>query len=114
MSDSVSAETSYYRSLGRRIAEQRRRAGLTQGQLAKRLDVAPSSISQIEKGSQRPAIFTVCQIEDILGLSPYSVFPLRDDDRIPSEGSVEENLVQQSMFRVYRFGERGKQDGQKQ
>lgn len=57
-----------YKSIGRRIAFYRRRAGRTQCQLAEQLGISESYISQIECGATHPSLARLSQIADILGV----------------------------------------------
>jgi DNA-binding XRE family transcriptional regulator len=56
--------------LGNKIKMARRRAGFTQGMLARVLGVDWSYISKIERGSRRPPVWALSSIERALGLEP--------------------------------------------
>jgi DNA-binding XRE family transcriptional regulator len=56
-------------STGRRIADKRRRRGLTQIQLARRAGVDQAVISRVERGRQRPRIDTLQRLARGLGMS---------------------------------------------
>lgn len=47
------------RTLGSRVRAARKRAGLTQDELASRIDKTPESISNIKRGAQTPALETL-------------------------------------------------------
>ncbi len=55
-----------YKSIGRRIATNRKNAKLTQAYLAEVLDVSESYISQIERGNAKVSLPRLYQIADIL------------------------------------------------
>ncbi len=60
-------------SIGERLREERKRAGLSQRNLAKRLGLSPSLISQLESGQTKPSVGTLYAIVSELGLSLDSV-----------------------------------------
>lgn len=55
--------------IGDRIREERLRAGLSQRELARRLGVSPSLISQLESGHSNPSVATLYAIVNELDLS---------------------------------------------
>lgn len=55
--------------IGDRLREERTAAGLSQRELARRLDLSPSLISQIETGLSNPSVGTLYAIVTELGLS---------------------------------------------
>jgi len=60
--------------IGIRLREERRRHGLTVRELARRIDVSPSLISQIERDIVNPSVATLYAIVTELGLSMNDVF----------------------------------------
>lgn len=56
-------------NIGKRIAESRRSAGLTQEELANRLGVTPQAISKWEKGASSPDLMMLLSICEILDVS---------------------------------------------
>ena len=70
----------YYRELGLNIAFYRRRAGLTQEQLAEKLDISRSHLSALEA----PDIVRTCSLELLfdlaraLGTTPSKLLEFRD------------------------------------
>jgi transcriptional regulator with XRE-family HTH domain len=60
--------------VGRRIRDARLRSGLTQTELAKRIDVADAQISRWENGKAMPAMTTLESIADALGVTAESFF----------------------------------------
>ena len=55
--------------IGPRIAEERMRAGISQRELARRLGLSPSMISQLESGQSKPSVGTLYAIVTELDLS---------------------------------------------
>ncbi|MCL4423961.1 MAG: helix-turn-helix domain-containing protein [Firmicutes bacterium] len=56
-------------SLGEKIRRLRRKFGMTQKDLAKRVDLSHGLIGQIETGKVQPAISTLTRIAEVLGVS---------------------------------------------
>jgi transcriptional regulator with XRE-family HTH domain len=61
-------------ALGARLREERDRAGLSLRELARRLEVSPSLVSQIETGKTQPSVRTLYAIVNELGVSLDDVF----------------------------------------
>lgn len=59
---------------GRRVAEARRRAGLTQHELAERIGVGRVSIARIENGGQTPSVTVALALARVLGGSVEALF----------------------------------------
>ena len=68
------AGADYVKIIGERIRGFRRNAGLTQIQLAKKLSISPSVISNLESGKSMVGIFTLLQILDALGVGIDELF----------------------------------------
>ncbi len=60
--------------IGPRLRDERERAGISQRELARRLGVSASLISQIESGQSKPSVSTLYAIVTELGLSLDRVF----------------------------------------
>ena len=60
--------------LGERLADARKRAGLTQAQVADRLSLARTTIVAIEKGERRPSNAELVKFSEILGVSVHDLF----------------------------------------
>jgi len=52
--------------IGNNIKEQRKKTGLTQAELAEKINVDPKYISRLETGTSTPSITTVIRISQIL------------------------------------------------
>jgi transcriptional regulator with XRE-family HTH domain len=61
-------------TLGARLREERDRRGLTLRELARRLEVSPSLVSQIETGKTQPSVRTLYAIVSELGVSLDEMF----------------------------------------
>ena len=60
--------------IGARVREERSRAGISQRELARRLGLSPSLISQIESGQSKPSVSTLYSIVTELGVSVDDLF----------------------------------------
>jgi transcriptional regulator with XRE-family HTH domain len=61
-------------AFGRRLAEVRKQKGLTQQQLAEKLDISLVSIAYIETGKRWPRLVTLSRIADALGVNIDQLF----------------------------------------
>ena len=66
--------------LGARLREERERARISQRELARRLGVSASLISQIESGQSKPSVSTLYGIVTELGVSLDDVFRVHEDE----------------------------------
>src|SRR5262245_26753637 len=66
--------------IGSRLREERERARLSQRELARRLGVSASLISQIESGQSKPSVSTLYAIVTELGVSLDYVFRVHADE----------------------------------
>jgi transcriptional regulator with XRE-family HTH domain len=76
--------------VGRRLRVRREERGLSLRELARRLGISPSAISQIETGKSRPSVSTLYAIVTELGMSLDELFSGRDTER-PSQGPAVES-----------------------
>jgi len=60
--------------VGRNVQELRKRARLTQAELAERIDVSPEFLSRVERGLKSPSLETVEKIAKALGLQVKELF----------------------------------------
>lgn len=72
--------------IGRRLREERVRAGISQRELARRLGLSASLISQLESGQSRPSVGTLYSIVTELGVSLDQV--IRGADIVDHDGSA--------------------------
>lgn len=81
--------------LGKKIRQLRFRAGLTQEQLAERLNLSPQSVSKWETGAAMPDITALPLLAEIFGVSIDDLFDLTAEqrlNRIENRMDVEEEL----------------------
>jgi transcriptional regulator with XRE-family HTH domain len=69
--------------VGAQLREKRFEVGLSLRELARRLDVSPSLVSQIETGKIQPSVRTLYAIVSELGLSLDEIFELVGSDEVP-------------------------------
>lgn len=61
-------------TVGERIKEARKKAGMTQADLAKKLNISYVNISQLEKNQRNPTLETLQRIAAALNMDPYSLY----------------------------------------
>ena len=66
--------------IGNRLREERNRAGISQRELARRLGVSASLISQIETGQSKPSVGTLYAIVTEFGISLDEIFRSADGE----------------------------------
>ena len=66
-----------YKLMGQRIREHRKKKGLTQEQLAELIDISPSFMGHIERGSRISSLDTVMRLCEVLEVMPNDL--LADD-----------------------------------
>ena len=64
-----------YRAFGRQLRARRRQAQLTQEQLANRVGLSRTSITNIEKGAQHIPLHLLFQLAGALGVGPADLLP---------------------------------------
>jgi transcriptional regulator with XRE-family HTH domain len=74
-------------ALGARLRQERDRVGLSLRELARRLEVSPSLVSQIETGKTQPSVRTLYAIVNELGVSLDDVFARDNGGVRTSRGS---------------------------
>ena len=75
-------------ALGERLREERTERGLSLRELARRLEVSPSLVSQIETGKIQPSVRTLYAMVSELGVSLDDVFGSGDAGRADAKASV--------------------------
>jgi transcriptional regulator with XRE-family HTH domain len=71
--------------VGAQLREKRFEIGMSLRELARRLDVSPSLVSQIETGKIQPSVRTLYAIVSELGLSLDEIFELVGSDGVPTQ-----------------------------
>jgi transcriptional regulator with XRE-family HTH domain len=79
-----------YVALGEVVRTHRERAGLTQGELARRVGMTRTSITNIESGRQKVQLHTLYDIAHAVDVSPQALLPSPEavtpeaiEDRLP-------------------------------
>lgn len=67
-------EFKYLRAFGKRVAEIRRKRGLTQEQLAELADITTLSLSYIEQGRRWPRLATIHKLANCLNVPISELF----------------------------------------
>ncbi len=80
--------------LGRRVAQLRRRAGLTQAELAERVEVAVETVSRLERGVTVPGVETLVRIARETGSEPHEVLqPPVDEGKRGAKARLKEEIM---------------------
>ena len=79
--------------LGPRIAALRRRADLSQAELAGLLKISPSAVGMYEQGRREPSVDTLVELSRIFGVS--TDFLLTGNSAVPQESGLLENILRQ-------------------
>src|SRR6184192_671118 len=74
--------------VGRRIRAHREESKVSLRELARRLGISPSAISQIETGKSRPSVSTLYAIVSELGMSLDELFDGREPSPAVPKGRV--------------------------
>lgn len=70
----------FYLGVGELIRKARTRAGMTQEQLADRVKLTRTSVTNIEKGRQRLLVHTLIDIAAALEVKPERLLPMHGED----------------------------------
>src|SRR3546814_12687582 len=86
--------------IGNKIAEARKKAAISQAQLAQRLFISPQAVGKWERGESMPDIITFNRLAEILGvdLNYFSAdFQSTGDEMAPTmtPGSSDEQVIQE-------------------
>ena len=81
------------KALGKRAAQFRKKAGLTQERLAERVKVTHETISRFERGVTIPSIATVVKVAKAVGVELHVLFDLRG--RASRKDAAVDALVQE-------------------
>lgn len=76
MTDEVSADSSdLHVALGKRIREKRLSSGLTQAELAERIAISRTSLTNMELGRQRLLVDQLYKVAEVLNTQPRDLLP---------------------------------------
>lgn len=84
-------------NLGPKIREERKKAGLTQKQLAKRIGISPITLQRIETGKSSPSVATLSEIVHHLNKSIVSFFQEIDRPLIHVKGKDQKSISTPSL-----------------
>ncbi len=91
--------------VGGYLRAQRERSGIGVRELAVRIGVSPSLISQVERGKSRPSVGTLYAISEELGLSLDQMLrELGGDGPKGSDGEAERSIVRKGSGAVFELG----------
>ena len=102
-------------TIGEKIKEVRKAHNMTQQELAKKLGVTPSMISQYEKGKRNPKFDTLCDIARAIGVDPfldffddaYSIFKIYPKEAEELRDFINKTTITE-IFELY-LNEKGKE-----
>ncbi len=83
------------RDIGRLIGQRRRRAGLTQAELASQAGLSAGHLGQVENGKKVLSVESLLVIAEALGVQPFELMPGQEEikrKRAEIEGKVVERL----------------------
>lgn len=80
----------FYASLGGRVQRGRKRANLSQAELADRLGLTRASIANLEAGRQRPSALHAAMLADVLGVPVQDLLPQAPGTSDPVQDAKEE------------------------
>ena len=67
--------------IGNKIKEIRKKRGLTQAELAEKINVDPKYISRLETGNSTPSIPTIAKISETLDVEMFNFFIVETDKK---------------------------------
>jgi len=92
--DSYNMEVRMLEFMSKSIVAQRKKRGLTQEELAEKLDVSPAAISKWERGISTPELSMVCKLADCFEISVDELLG-RTNCLLPEEEKYNENSMKQ-------------------
>lgn len=92
--DSYNMEVRMLEFMSKSIIAQRRKRGLTQEELAEKLDVSPAAISKWERGISTPELNMVCKLADCFEISVDELLG-RANCLLPEEEKYSKNSMKQ-------------------
>lgn len=89
-------EDTLYVELGRRVRAARQSAGFSQMDLARRLGMSRTSITNLEQGHQRVALHVFLKLAAALGADPATLLPSADhgEDETPELRGLDKGTAQ--------------------
>lgn len=92
--DSYNMEVRMLEFMSKSIIAQRKKRGLTQEELAEKLDVSPAAISKWERGISTPELSMVCKLADCFEITVDELLG-RTNCLLPEEEKYSENAMKQ-------------------
>ncbi|MFL9873837.1 helix-turn-helix domain-containing protein [Paraburkholderia megapolitana] len=85
----------FYKEFGRTLRERRIKANLTQDDVASRVGLGRTSVTNIEKGRQQVSLHMLYQLADAVDAEPASLLPPRSEAEEKSElpAGIESSLA---------------------
>ena len=71
----MASNQTFYRELGRRIKDARKKSCLTQEALATKISLTRTTVTNIEKGRQQLLVHTLVDIAEALNVAPDTLLP---------------------------------------
>lgn len=88
----VDAEN-FYKKLGQRIREARNRSGFTQQELAAKVELTRTSVTNIELGRQKLLVHALVEIADALRITPDQLLPTTAEPAPQSSSEPDRNKM---------------------
>jgi transcriptional regulator with XRE-family HTH domain len=88
----VDAEN-FYKKLGQRIREARNHNGFTQQELAAKVDLTRTSVTNIELGRQKLLVHALVEIADALQVAPAQLLPPASEPAPQSASEPDRNKI---------------------
>lgn len=88
----VDAEN-FYKRLGQRIREARTRSGLTQQDLAAKVDLTRTSVTNIELGRQKLLVHALVEMADALQITTDQLLPPAKEPAVQSSSEPERDKI---------------------
>jgi transcriptional regulator with XRE-family HTH domain len=90
--------------LGARLKEIRKARGLTQEELAEKVDLSPQYLSRLEGGHQSPSIETVATLAEALDLELFELFDMGHQGTVKEVRERLRKVIQESSEEELRLG----------
>lgn len=79
-------------TIGEKIKQARKKAGLTQKQLGEKLGISQSAIVQFEHKTSNPNIETISKIADAIGCKVSDLVPLKNSEKVTIWGDTKNEV----------------------
>ncbi len=84
-----------YKAFGLKLRDARKRAGLTQVDLADRVGLSRTSITNIEKGRQGISLHMLLQLASAVGVQPVGLLP--ETKNSPKQDLIDRKILKQKL-----------------